>query len=133
MKLSNIKIKYIFQLDKFLQKHRLGETQLKSIVNSTSQKMLKTTQKDFQETNQIKDGDIYEKISPKVIFKDDKINVYFVKEIKKFTQQNETRTQTQEQGVRKQTIQEVTNSRVSIKGPIGGEQNQIQPEFLRVF
>ncbi|CAD8084937.1 unnamed protein product [Paramecium sonneborni] len=101
----------------------LGETLLKS----TSQKMLKTTsQKDFQESNQIKDGDTYKKISPKIIFKDDKINVYFVKEINKFTQQNEIKTQIQEQGVKEQTIQEVTNSRVSIKGPIGGNQNQIQ-------
>ena len=59
----------------------LGEILLKS----TTQKQLKTTQKDFQENNQIKDGDTYKKISPKVVFKDDKINVYFVKEFNKFT------------------------------------------------
>ncbi|CAD8179906.1 unnamed protein product [Paramecium octaurelia] len=100
----------------------LGETLLKS----TSQKLLKTTQKEFQESNHIKDGDTYKMISPKVVFKDDKVNVYFVKEFNKFTQQIETRTLTQDQGNREQTIQEVTNQRVSIKGPMGGNSNQIQ-------
>ncbi|CAK69476.1 unnamed protein product (macronuclear) [Paramecium tetraurelia] len=107
---------------KHAQQKSLSQTLLKSYA---SQKLLKTTQKDFQETNQIKDGDSYKMISPKVIFKDDKINVYFVKEVNKFIQQNEIRTQTQEQAIREQTIQEVTNSRVSIKGPIGSNQNQM--------
>ncbi|CAD8077354.1 unnamed protein product [Paramecium primaurelia] len=108
------------------KKHAQQKSLSQTLLKSTSQKLLKTTQKDFQESNQIKDGDTYKMISPKVIFKDDKINVYFVKEVNKFTQQNEIRTQTQDQGIREQTIQEVTNSRVSIKGPIGSNQNQMQ-------
>ncbi|CAD8079143.1 unnamed protein product [Paramecium sonneborni] len=113
------------------KKHRHTKSLGDTLMRSTSQKLIKTTQRDFQENNIIKEGTMYKKISPKVIFQDDKINVYFVKEVNKFTKSNETKISSQDIGYREQTIQEIFNPRVSIKGPIASSQNQLQAKITQ--
>ncbi|CAD8074128.1 unnamed protein product [Paramecium sonneborni] len=113
------------------KKHRQTKSLGDTLMKSTSQKSIKTSQRDFQESNLIKEGTMYKKISPKIIFQDNKINVYFVKEINKFTHSNETKISSQDIGHREQTIQEVYNPRVSIKGPMISGQNQLQARITQ--
>ncbi|CAD8160545.1 unnamed protein product [Paramecium pentaurelia] len=113
------------------KKHRHTKSLGDTLMKSTSQKLIKTTQRDFQESNIIKEGALYKKISPKVIFQNDKINVYFVKEVNKFTQSSDTKISSQDIGHREQTIQEIFNSRVSIKGPITSSQNLLQARITQ--
>ncbi|CAD8171457.1 unnamed protein product [Paramecium pentaurelia] len=113
------------------KKHRNTKSLCDTLIKSTSQKSIKTSQKDIQENNIIKEGTLYRKISPKVIFQDDKINVYFVKEINKLIQSSDTKISSQDICNREQTIQEISNPRVSIKGPITSSQNLSQARITQ--
>ncbi|CAK77634.1 unnamed protein product (macronuclear) [Paramecium tetraurelia] len=129
--LIRFKIRFIFLINKTLRKsidtkkvpktvfQGLGDT----IMKSTSQKSIKFHKEIFKRITQSK--------KDRLIFQDDKINVYFVKEVNKFIQACDTKIPSQDINNREQAIRQIIISKVSIKRPIAFNQNLLQARITQ--
>ncbi|CAD8095014.1 unnamed protein product [Paramecium sonneborni] len=118
---------------KLLQKNQIGNpkailqisTSSKTLIRQKSDEHIKITQsgvqrKSVKETDgqqNLKEGDIYKTISPKVVINNDKINVYFVKQVSKYHINTEIKPSKEETISTENTliIQEIQQQRVYLK------------------
>ncbi|CAK63381.1 unnamed protein product (macronuclear) [Paramecium tetraurelia] len=97
----------------------------KTLTNQKSDEHLKIKQsgvqrksvKEIDGQQNLKQGDTYKSISPKVVINNDKINVYFVKEVSKYHINTETKSPKEETISTENTLilQEIQQQRVYLK------------------
>ncbi|CAD8082595.1 unnamed protein product [Paramecium primaurelia] len=97
----------------------------KTLIKQKSDEHLKITQpivqrksvKEIDGQQNLKEGDTYKSISPKVVISNDKINVYFVKEVSKYHINNEKKQRKEETISTENTLilQEIQQQRVYLK------------------
>ncbi|CAD8107539.1 unnamed protein product [Paramecium primaurelia] len=97
----------------------------KTLIKQKSDEHLKITQQGVQRKSvkeidgqqNLKQGDTYKTISPKVVINNDKINVYFVKEVTKYHINTETKSTKEETMSTENTLilQEIQQQRVYLK------------------
>ncbi|CAD8100059.1 unnamed protein product [Paramecium sonneborni] len=118
---------------KLLQKNQVANVQAilqiskssKTLIKQKSDEHLKITQSGIQRKSvkeidgqqNLKEGDVYKTISPKVVINNDKINVYFVKEVSKYHINTETKPPKEETISTENTLilQEIQQQRVYLK------------------
>ncbi|CAD8161866.1 unnamed protein product [Paramecium octaurelia] len=97
----------------------------KTLIKQKSDEHLKIPQQSVQRKSakeidgqqNLKEGDTYKSISPKVVINDDKINVYFVKEVSKYHINTETKSRKDQTISTENTLilQEIQQQRVYLK------------------